>query len=430
MYIPNGLIFLWFGAEADIPAGWERVASLDGKFIKGAPASTNPNVTGGGSTHTHTSPEHTHTIASHSHSGQTTRDANFETHGGGNPDCARDSHVHDYNISGISGGSLVDAITYQAGNSEPPFYSPIFITPSGQWAGLVSEIGGFWASASIPSGFAFCNGQIINEGQPEEIVTPDLRNKYLKGAAAEADAGATGGSLDHTHNVGHTHTARNHTHSGTSGYDSDSGNRERSNDLYGAGAANSRHTHTITLNAVSEAGSAYSGTVNASNIEPLHKKLMIIENVTQGVRQPRNLIGLWLGTLASIPKGWYACTGARNTPDMRDYHFKCANDSSEIATTGGSNTHSHPASNSHTHTAAGGHTHSGSANYTPTWYGTTANNDGASAPHSHNVNTCSSNTSTFGNATISGDSSNNEPPYRTVVFLQFQHPTSGVMPIQ
>lgn len=80
------------------------------------------------------------------------------------------------------------------------------------WHGLLSN---------IPSGWALCDGQ---NG------TPDLRDKFVKGAAAGQNPGATGGSATHTHadhaalahagaavadHASHTHTytqVPNHTH--------------------------------------------------------------------------------------------------------------------------------------------------------------------------------------------------------------------------
>jgi hypothetical protein len=73
------------------------------------------------------------------------------------------------------------------------------------WAGLRS---------AIPSGWRLCDGQ---NG------SPDLRSRFIKGAAAGADPGATGGSATHTHAE---HPAL--THSGT------------------AVADHAAHTHTYT----------------------------------------------------------------------------------------------------------------------------------------------------------------------------------------
>jgi microcystin-dependent protein len=74
------------------------------------------------------------------------------------------------------------------------------------WSGLL---------AAIPAGWALCNGA---NG------TPDLRDRFIRGAAAGANPGATGGSATHGHtatgaavadHVSHTHTYAqviNHTH--------------------------------------------------------------------------------------------------------------------------------------------------------------------------------------------------------------------------
>lgn len=59
-----------------------------------------------------------------------------------------------------------------------------YVVPSGvivMWSGLL---------ANIPAGWALCDGA---NG------TPDLRDRFVKGAAAGQDPGATGGALTHTH---------------------------------------------------------------------------------------------------------------------------------------------------------------------------------------------------------------------------------------
>lgn len=59
-----------------------------------------------------------------------------------------------------------------------------YLVPSGAitlWSGLL---------ANIPPGWALCDG---TNG------TPDLRDKFVKGAAAGQNPGGTGGNLTHTH---------------------------------------------------------------------------------------------------------------------------------------------------------------------------------------------------------------------------------------
>lgn len=71
---------------------------------------------------------------------------------------------------------------------------------SGVPAGIIAMWGGF--ISAIPSGWLLCDGQ---NG------TPDLRSRFIKGAAAGSNPGATGGSTTHTHAdhtgvITHTHT--------------------------------------------------------------------------------------------------------------------------------------------------------------------------------------------------------------------------------
>jgi hypothetical protein len=65
------------------------------------------------------------------------------------------------------------------------------------WGGLVS---------AIPSGWVLCNGA---NG------TPDLRSKFVKGAANGADPGATGGAATHGHTVTQPGDHAALSHSGT-----------------------------------------------------------------------------------------------------------------------------------------------------------------------------------------------------------------------
>jgi len=76
------------------------------------------------------------------------------------------------------------------------------------------------------------------------------------------------------------------------------------------------------------------------------------------------LIGVWAGTLATIPSGWVLCNGSNGTPDLRDQFIKGAPDSTDPGGTGGNATHGHDshAARSHSGTSVSDHaslTHSG-----------------------------------------------------------------------
>lgn len=66
----------------------------------------------------------------------------------------------------------------------PTLINPQDLVPSGQisvWAGLI---------ANIPAGWFLCDG---------DNSTPDLRDRFIVGAADATEAGATGGSNTHSH---------------------------------------------------------------------------------------------------------------------------------------------------------------------------------------------------------------------------------------
>lgn len=405
--VPEGVILIWGGTHAGIPSGWKRTTSLDNKFPKATADAVNPNVIGGNDTHTHTSPAHSHTPDAHRHYGDTTDATGVAEDGGGsNTDNADDNHRHTFDYTNVSGGILSDAVSYGAADSRPPYYSVIFIEPNGAPAEPPALVIALFDSHSLPTNWNTCDGNNS---------TPNLINKYLRGADTAANAGATGGSLTHQHNIDHTHSAVNHYHSALTARTTGAKLKDTSS---GGGPICSNHTHTLTLSNVSEAGSAYTGNAgSADTVEPSYRKLIAIQNNTGGVSRPQYMIGLWLGTLAAIPAGWKLCDGTNDTVDMRGYHLKI---DSTSGSTGGSNTHVHTPSNSHTHTAAGSHTHTGNA--TDSFFATGQTGAGGQPgckTHNHSgANSVSYATSTWQSTTVQADSSNGEPAYRTVAFIQ------------
>ena len=68
----------------------------------------------------------------------------------------------------------------------------------------------YGSTASIPTGWYLCNGQIT----PSSLTTPDLRDRFIVGAGSTYAVAASGGSanailVSHTHTF--TGTAHNHT---------------------------------------------------------------------------------------------------------------------------------------------------------------------------------------------------------------------------
>lgn len=98
-------------------------------------------------------------------------------------------------------------------------------------------------TANIPNGWLLCNG---TSG------TPDLRDRFVKGAPVATEAGATGGAATHTH-TGHSA----HAVTQPSDHAADvSGTPSATTDatLVGTAVASSTHTHTTPL--LAHAGAA------------------------------------------------------------------------------------------------------------------------------------------------------------------------------
>lgn len=80
--VPSGLICMWHGLIANIPAGWllcdgnNGTPDLRAKFVRGSPAATEAGGTGGEDTHTLTVaelPAHTHAFTADKTSGSNAR---------------------------------------------------------------------------------------------------------------------------------------------------------------------------------------------------------------------------------------------------------------------------------------------------------------------------------------------------------------------
>lgn len=51
--VPAGTVVMWFGAVADIPAGWSEVVAARGRFFRHMLSGGTPLATGGSEKHTH-----------------------------------------------------------------------------------------------------------------------------------------------------------------------------------------------------------------------------------------------------------------------------------------------------------------------------------------------------------------------------------------
>ena len=199
MAIPAGVIFMHPGTNASIAAGYSRVASLDGRFIKGTAAGVNPDVTGGALTHTHTSPAHgtNHTIAAHTHASNPAiagYSGGSQINVGGTSDTASTSHTHTVGTSSSGSGATGTTVgTWQTGSSEPAYIEVIFIISDGTPTGVANGDWAFWNGGFLPTNWS---------------LPAAAQNKHPKGAAAAGNGGGTGGGGSHAH------VADSHVHAG------------------------------------------------------------------------------------------------------------------------------------------------------------------------------------------------------------------------
>jgi len=426
--IASGVTCYWPSTNASIPAGWTRVTALDGLYPKGTAAGVDPGGTGGALTHIHTTTAHNHTTA-HTHTipNSGTSAGTIEPNVSDTDAALADSHTHNTN------GSTVNPTTTLANaspstdaiNHEPSNFVTIFIQSDGTPTGIPSNAVVLWNDAAgAPTNWNLCDGG----GTPAR---PDIRARYLKGAAAGGDGGGTGGGLTHSHTIAsHDHTTPySHAHPNkTSAGPSATVTRNAGT---GATAAHSTHTHVLTIaSADSVVGSTSGGSTNSPNHEPPYAVGAFIQNNTGGASLPSYTICQWQGTLASIPSGWTLCDGTSGTPDWRGKFIKGATILSDIGGTGGSLTHGHTASGSHTHSLgahAHGVTHAVGAGIVLDDYTSAAR---PSVNHTHTWANTGSGSGTSGAATPTvADYTDTQPPFYTVAYVQYQPaapPAAGV----
>lgn len=403
--IPQNVIFIHIGTNASIPSGWTRETTLDAKFAK-AWGAENPNITGGADTHTHTSPAHSHTLGAHTHTYTTdTVGTVARTCGAGGGNCGTGNHNHTGTSGAVSGGTTSsDAVTYGSTSNDPPYRKVIFVKSNGG-STLATDMVALFNSNTPPS-----NWTNVSE----------LQGRYLKGAGtgADADLSTDNGSYTNLHDITHTHTANTHTHAAANTNASSQTGRDNTT---GSETATNTHTHSATLGAGTQAINQNTDTLTTSEtVEPAYAILQAIKKGASGIKEV-GIIGLWLGSTASVPQGWIVCDGTNGTKDLRDRFIKIG-DPAEA--NGGSNTHTH-AAQSHSHTGNGTHTHSGTTGESLNT--TSTNNTGTqttAAAHTHSF-TSDATSANYNSANTTADSSDNQPSYRTAAFIQFQKELSN-----
>jgi len=412
--IPNGIVFMWPDTDASIPEGWNRVTELDGKYAKGvATTGTEPGSTGGAASHVHTVPTHVHDT-SHVHTTSANTSAAVgsfsSTTGAAGSTAIAATHVH---TTPSTNSATVDSGTAQptigSGNNDPARLEVLFIESNGQPLG-------------VPDGALGLSPDTSLSGWTDHAAAT---GRFLKGAAAAGDGGATAASAIDSH----THSVAAHTHAGTSHlHTSANTNSVTSTLTLSAGPTSAvwaaSHAHPIVIGsstsaALTSGGSGTSGADSLGTDEPPFVNVRVQENTSGDVSMPVGIIGIWRGSLGSIPTNWELCDGTGGKPDLVAKYPKGATTS--LGTTGGSlNPHSHT-SPSHNHTTST-HSHTmtvGAQNAAVQNVSTTVTVSVANGTHTHTHGDTATATPTVASVT-SGTLANttSEPPYEEVAFVQ------------
>lgn len=411
--IPDGLIVMWPSTNASIPEGWERTTALDAKYPKGvATSATQPGTTGGASAHTHTTPGHTHDVSHvHTVTGNTAAATGTQglTAGGATPLAILGTHTHSRSAvasSTVASGST--APTSGSISNDPARLEVIFVESNGTPLG-------------VPDGALVITPDISLSGWTDYA---NADGRFLKGAAAAGNGGATGADAEdaHFHSIpGHTHTGTSHTHTSPA-----TGSATSATSLTAGATATlwqAGHTHAVAVGNTSAAaldsgGGGDSGAALA-DMRPPFRNVRVKENTSGVPDLPVGMIGAWRGSLGSIPENWALCDGTAGTPDLTARYPRGATTS--IGTAGGSSAaHTH-ASPSHNH-GTSGHTHTetiAAASVATANVGNTNTVTVANPTHTHTAGSTDSTTPSVVNAT-SGTlaSTASEPPFEEVAFVQ------------
>jgi hypothetical protein len=422
--VAPGVIMMWPGTDASLPAGWSRVTALDGRYPKGVSTSvTEPGTTGGTATHTHTTPGHTHDLThGHTVTGATGTAVGTQvsTAAGVTALAVLSSHTHTRSaLASTAVSSISTAPSPGTANNDPARLEVIFAESNGSPLGL-------------PDGSLAISPDTALSGWSDFA---DATSRFLKGAAAAGNGGATVASAidSHTHSVpAHTHAGNSHTH--TSPNTSTVASAQTLNSGASPVLWQASHSHAVSVGSSSTAtlssgGSGSSGAGPADGTPP-YRNMRVQENVSGVPSLPVGLICAWRGSLGAIPDFWSLCDGTSGTPDLTALYPRGA--TAAIGTTGGSsNNHDH-STPSHAHSTSG-HSHTttvGSAAATPTNATSVSSITVSTATHTHSSTDSDSATPSVGSATSGTTSSTTtEPPFEEVAFIQLvEEPEPSPLP--
>lgn len=277
--VPAGGEILWYGIAANVPSGWAIDSYCANVFLRGVAAGGASNTPASDNSHTHTNPAATGSQAAHTHpigGGNTgAASGSREVYQTNNVGSAPDGHTHTIGsgTSGSGGGHSHAPSAAAIAAAYPPYARLYWIKAISD---VIVPVGGIlmWDNviASKPTGFSLCNG---SGG------TIDLRDKFVYGASADGELGATGGADTHVHANSATGAAGAHTHSLGVSTGNSASNNNVSGYSGGTTVADGGHNHSISATSDSDADHTHSmSDTGAGSSLPPYLKLYFIQRTS------------------------------------------------------------------------------------------------------------------------------------------------------
>ena len=245
--IPAGVILMWSGSIASIPAGWALCNGSGGtpdlrdRFIVGAGSSYAVGATGGANTVTLDVSQ----IPSHNHSGTTGNQSNDHTHGGSGTTSSVDIN-HSHNGSGTTSGFSNDHVHSGSTASENQNHTHTFSVNTG---GQSQNHTHYFVTNGVGDHTHSYNTTLRTSGFDVEDGNSFVlyeAGTQTGGAGAHAHDGNTGlNNQDHYHGVNGTTAgiSNNHQHAFTTGGAS---SNHTHNYSFTTGGMNSNNVHSHT----------------------------------------------------------------------------------------------------------------------------------------------------------------------------------------
>jgi len=242
--LPIDSEIMWYGTAANVPAGWSLDTTTYNAFIMGCALGSQTTTITGSASHVHTVPT-TGTEASHNHpvtaswSGTTGNYRGPGADDGVHLNVAQLAHAHSASGSTNSRGAHSHTNSNTgSGTIYPPYNRVYWIRATEEAEFPINGIMMFNdVLANLTPEFVLCNGSNS---------TPDLRAKFIYGAAQDSHVNTTGGTTTHTHTNSSTGSAGTHSHTISGSLGASSGHVGVSSANNYAFASHG-HTHTASM---------------------------------------------------------------------------------------------------------------------------------------------------------------------------------------